>query len=93
MPWIAEDAPSIKRTIGGEIDSRFVVDVVDLCLDLGLFAPEKYAEYGVLTSRAIQRNYSVVLTRRHRKEVATEYWILPPDDSNGAIPVLLPELE
>lgn len=92
MPWSAEDAPGIKKMTGGEIDSRFVVEAVDLCLDLGLFDSGVYLEYGVLTSRAIQKNYAVVLPRRRRKEVAAEYWIVPESDSGGAVPVPLAEL-
>lgn len=87
MYWTAEDAPAIKKTMGGDIDTRFIVEVVDKCLDLDLFTPELYALHGVLTSKAIQRNFSVVLPRRRRKEVVKEYWMLPDEDSGGAVPV------
>lgn len=87
MYWTAEDAPTIKKTVGGEIDTHFIVNVVDLCLDLGLFSPEMYALYGVLTSRTIQRNFAVVLPRRRRKEVIAEYWMLADEDGAGAVPV------
>jgi len=93
MPWSAENAPGIKRMIGGGIDSKFVVEAVDFCLDVGLFVSEIFAEYGVLTSKAIQKNYAVVLPRRRRKEVAAEYWVAPEKDSGGAVPVPLTELE
>lgn len=87
MYWTAEDAPTIKKTIGGDVDTRFIAEAVDECLDLGLFAPEMYALHGVLTSKTIQRNFSVVLQRRRRKEVVAEYWMLPDEDSGGAVPV------
>ena len=85
MYWTPEDAPTIKKTIGGDIDTRFIVAVVDKCLDLGLFAPEIYALHGVLTSKAIQQNFSVVLPRRRRKEVIAEYWVLSDEDGGGAV--------
>ena len=87
MDWTAEDAPTIKKTVGGEVDTGFVVRVVDMCLDLELFAPELYALHGVLTSRHIQQNFAVVLSGRRRKEVVAEYWMLAEEDSSGAVPV------
>lgn len=89
MPWSQEMAPGIKKALGGCVDSRFVMDVVDMCLDLGLFLSDTFAQYGVLTSRAIQRNYAAVLARRRCKNVAAEYWVLPKNESNGAEPVPL----
>lgn len=93
MPWRAEDAPRIRKAVCGSLDTSFVVEAVDKCMDLELFSADLYAEYGVLTSRAIQRNFCVVLPKRRRKEVAAEYWLLPPDESNGAVPVPLAQLE
>lgn len=93
MPWKTENAPSIKKMLGGEIDSRYIVSVVDACLDIGLFAADIYMTYGVLTSKAIQRNFAVVLPKRRRKEVAAEYWIIPESESYGAMPIPLAETE
>lgn len=87
MYWTAEDAPTIKKTVGGDIDTKLIMETIDLCLDLGLFSPDMYALHGVLTSKTIQRNFAVVLPRRRRKEVVAEYWMLEIDDGSGAIPV------
>lgn len=87
MYWTAEDAPTIKKTVGGDIDTKFIMETVELCLDLGLFSMEMYALYGVLTSKTIQRNFAVVLPRRRRKEVVAEYWLLGAEDGSGAVPV------
>lgn len=87
MYWSVEDAPTIKKTIGGDIDTLFIVEVVNKCLDLGLFAFDLYALHGVLTSKTIQRNFAVVLPRRRRKEVIAEYWMLADEDGSGAVPV------
>ena len=69
LPWPAGEAVMIRRALGSEVTGQYISDVVDLCLDLGLFHADTFAQYGVLTSRAIQRNFVVVLQRRRRKEV------------------------
>ena len=71
--------------LNSEVTGQYISDVVDLCLDLGLFHADTFAQYGVLTSRAIQRNFVVVLQRRRRKEVFRGIWLLSEAESGSAV--------
>lgn len=85
IKWDEWDAPWVKRMICGEIEIAVVERVVERCLELHLFDPDVFRRCGVLTSRAIQRNFSLVLPKRRRKEVRADVWLLPPEESGGAV--------
>ena len=85
--WGDGDAEQIVKMLYGKVTSDAVDGVVVRCLDLELFDAGVYRRRGVLTSRAIQRNFAEVLFRRDRKEVDAGIWILDPEESRGAIPV------
>ena len=85
LPWPAGEAVMIRRALGSEVTGQYISDVVDLGRDLGLFHADTFAQYGVLTSRAIQRNFVVVLQRRRRKEVFRGIWLLSEAESGSAV--------
>lgn len=87
LPWTCDDAASIARRIGGGVGSKTVKDTVGLCLRVGLFDRMLFERHGILTSRAIQRGFTVVLKKRRAKSVIAEYWLLDADESAGAVVV------
>lgn len=85
LPWSYDDSASTARRIGGGVSSKAVENTVNLCLRVGLFENSSFEGHGVLTGRGMQRRFTRVLPNRRCKEVVAEYWLLPPDKSNGAI--------
>lgn len=85
LPWDDGDASSVSRRIGGGIHSKTVQDTVRLCLRIGLFDDMLFGQYGILTSKGIQRGFTPVLAKRRNKSVIAEYWRLSPEESAGAI--------
>ena len=87
LPWTCDDAASVARRIGGGVGSKTVKDTVGLCLRIGLFDRMLFEMHGILTSRALQRGFAVVLKQRRVKSVIAEYWLLNADESAGAVVV------
>ena len=44
LPWPAGEAVMIRRALGSEVTGQYISDVVDLCLDLGLFHADTFAQ-------------------------------------------------
>jgi hypothetical protein len=57
-------------------------NVVNACINKGLFHQKKYEEYGILTSAEIQKRFIGAVTRRKCIHVDDNYLI---DDSNNSI--------
>ena len=89
LPWTCDDASTVARRIGGGVGSKTVQDTVGLCLRIGLFDNMLFERHGILTSRAIQRGFAVVLGKRRCKDVIADYWLLDAGESAGA--VLIPK--
>ena len=89
LPWTCDDAAGVARRVGGGVGSKTVRDTVGLCLRIGLFNKELFEGHGILTSRALQQGFSVVLKKRRSKNVIAEYWLLDADPAVGA--VLIPK--
>lgn len=66
-----------------------VSEVVAACLKRGIFNQHKYEEYGILTSRGIQKRYLEATSRRIDSKICDEYILLSVpkktvnDDRNG----------
>lgn len=85
LPWGYEDSASTARRIGGGVSSKSVENTVNFCLRVGLFDNSLFEGHGVLSGRGIQKRFARVLPKRRCKEVAAEYWLLPPWESGGAV--------
>lgn len=85
LPWTDDDAATVARRLGGGVGSKTVKDTVGLCLRIGLFNKQLFEEHGILTSRALQNGFSVVLKKRRCKNVIAEYWLLDADPVVGAV--------
>lgn len=86
LPWDADDAPIIARRIGGSVNAQTIIGTIDVCTQVGLFDKHLLEEFGVLTSRGIQRSFVPAMAKRRNKSVISEYWLLPEGESGGATP-------
>ena len=75
--------------MGGGINSGTVKETVDYCLQVDLFDRRLFDEWGVLTSRGIQRRFWAVLSERRSKTVYQEYWLLKSEECKGLVKVSL----
>ena len=65
-------------------EGRSVVsEIVSAALSRGIFDPDLYQKYQILTSMGIQKRYLEIVQRRKNIEMVSEYLLLP----NDAIPV------
>lgn len=87
--WGYDDCATTARKMGGGISSGTVKETVDYCLQVDLFDKRLFDEWGVLTSRGIQRRFWTVLSERRNKTVYSEYWLLKPEECKGLVKVNL----
>jgi len=57
------------------IDEEKVSDLVRKCVDAELFDQEKFEQYGILTSREIQKNFLFATKRRKNTSLNKDYLI------------------
>lgn len=84
-----DDCASIARKMSSGISEGAVYETVDYCLQISLFDKGRFDEWGILTSRGIQRRYWCVLQRRRVKKVYREFWLLEDDECPGLVKVSL----
>ena len=87
LPWGKEDAPIIARRIGGSVDVQTVNGTIETCVQVDLFDKHLFSEFGILTSRGIQRSFVPAMAKRRNKVVISDYWLLPESESGGATPI------
>lgn len=87
--WGYDDCATTARKMGGGINSGTVKETVDYCLQVDLFNKRLFDEWGVLTSRGIQRRFWAVLSERRSKTVYQEYWLLKSEECKGLVKVSL----
>lgn len=82
--WIKwdDDAPADVSAALPGFGAGYVNEVILCCLRLGLFCKEVYDQYGVLTSRAVQRRFVDLGKLRRSKAAVTDYNLLDTDDYN-----------
>ncbi len=78
--WGYDDCASTARKMCVGISSGTVRETVGYCLQIGLFDKRLFDEWGILTSRGIQKRYCAVVRDRDVKEVTAEYWLLREDE-------------
>ena len=92
--WGYDDCATTARKMGGGISSGTVKETVDYCLQVDLFDKRLFDEWGVLTSRGIQRRFWTVLSERRNKTVYSEYWLLKSEECKGLVKVsLFPDVQ
>lgn len=68
-----------KNGLGGNI----VSEIVDKCIQRGIFSGEMYEKYGILTSHGIQRRYYESTERRKFSKIRDEYLLLKCTPKTG----------
>lgn len=87
--FCGDDCASIARKMGCGIREGTVRETVDYCLQISLFNKGRFDEWGILTSKGIQRRYWCVLQKRRVKKVYCEFWLLEDDECPGLVKVSL----
>lgn len=83
--WSYDDCASTARKMGSGISSGTIYEVVGYCLQIGLFDRRLFDEWGVLTSKGIQRSFWTVAKSRRDKTVFRELWLLKESECEGII--------
>lgn len=66
-------------------DVNVINNVVNDCINEGLFNKNLYEKYGILTSRGIQRRFMEVCKRRKEVNFIREYFLLNPQDYENIV--------
>lgn len=66
-------------------DVNVINNVVNDCINEGLFNKNLYEKYGILTSRGIQRRFMEVCKRRKEVVFIREYFLLNPKDFENIV--------
>lgn len=76
--WCYDLCASTARKMGGGMGAETVENAVRTCLQIGLFDKRLFEEWGILTSRGIQKSYLVVLSSKNRTgtQIYKEFWLL-----------------
>ena len=85
--WCFDDCASTARKMGSGISACTVYETVDYCLQISLFDKGRFAKWGILTSRGIQRRYWCVLQKRRVKKVYREFWMLDDEECASLVKV------
>lgn len=83
--WGFDDCASTARKMSGGVGSGTIREVVGYCLQIGLFDRRLFDEWGVLTSKGIQRSFWTVAKSRRDKTVFRELWLLKESECEGII--------
>lgn len=89
--WCYDDCASTARKMGGGISANTVKETVNYCLQISLFDKRRFVEWGILTSKGIQRRYWNVVRNRRVKKVYVEFWLLEDHECSGLVKVALNE--
>ncbi|GEK91217.1 Lin1244/Lin1753 domain-containing protein [Alkalibacterium kapii] len=91
--WGEKELKLFSRKIGVEVS--LVSAIVDAGLRWGLFSQSLFDDYGILTSRGIQKRYFEAVSRRKNVSAVKEYFLLTEQDSekytNLSVVSLFPE--
>lgn len=83
--WGFDDCASTARRMGGGISSGTISEVVGYCFQVGLFDKRLFDEWGVLTSKGIQRSFWTVVRARRDKSIYKELWLLKDSECEGIV--------
>lgn len=92
MPWEAHHEVAAARRMGNRFTGEKVMEVLNTCLDVGLFNRELFDRHHVLTSHGIQVRWQEVQTlMRHKVDINAAYWLVEPPAENVVIATITPE--
>jgi hypothetical protein len=71
IEWSKFQLASMKKQTGIEKDE--IKDILACCLEVGLFNQELFDQYGIITSRGIQKRFYMAAQKRKEIEIIPEY--------------------
>lgn len=76
MRWNSRIAlPFAKKVC--DLDVKIVCDIVNTCIDEGIFDRGRFEQYGILTSAKIQENYRAGTRKRVDPQLQNDYRLIP----------------
>lgn len=87
--WCYDVGASTARRMGCGIGADTLIDVVNYCLQIGLFDQGLFDRWQILSSHGIQRSYWRAVRKRRVREVYSEYWLLNSEECEGLVKVSL----
>ena len=75
-----DDLPFILAEQTG-LSEKYILQVINYCIGVGLFSADLYEQEKILTSRAIQERYSFICKQCKRKSPIQDYALTPPDET------------
>ncbi len=77
--WTERELLLYKSRINADIN--FINEVINECLQWGIFSKEMYDKYSVLTSRGIQKRFFEATCRRQTVAITSEVLLMPIPDN------------
>ena len=71
IEWSKFQLASMKKQTGIEMDK--IEEILASCLEVGLFNQELFDQYGIITSRGIQKRFYMAAQKRKEIEIIPEY--------------------
>jgi hypothetical protein len=71
IKWSKFHLASMKKQTGIQMDK--IEEILASCLEVGLFNQELYDQYGIITSRGIQKRFYMAAQKRKEIEIIPEY--------------------
>jgi len=67
------------------VDVNVIKNVVNDCINEGFFNRNLYGQYGILTSKGIQKRYLEACTRRKQVSIIKEYCLIDPENYKNIV--------
>lgn len=65
-----------KRNCNLKAGENIALEIANAAIKRGIFSEEKYKQYGILTSKEIQKTYFEIVKRRTKAEIQKEYLLV-----------------
>lgn len=71
-----------ENGVSGRGEKNLISEIISACIKRNIFSEELYREFGILTSKGIQKRYLNAVSRREKVELKKEYLLLGVDKNN-----------
>ena len=71
-----------ENGVSGRGEKNLISEIISACIKRNIFSEELYCEFGILTSKGIQKRYLNAVSRREKVELKKEYLLLDVDKNN-----------
>lgn len=69
-----------KRNCNLKAGENIALEIANAAIKRGIFSEEKYKQYGILTSKEIQKTYFEIVKRRTKVEIQKEYLLVSKEE-------------